>query len=51
MKVAYFISLKRSNLLFGILYGAMLFGERSLARHLLTGTWMVSGIILIMTNQ
>lgn len=50
VEVAYFISLKRSSLLFGILYGALLFGERSLARHFLAGALMVSGVALIMTT-
>ncbi|MFP3982100.1 MAG: EamA family transporter [Desulfurivibrionaceae bacterium] len=50
VEVAYFISLKRSSLLFGILYGALFFGERSVARHFLAGGLMVAGIILIMTT-
>lgn len=50
VEVAYFISLKRSSLLFGIVYGALLFGERAVGRHLMAGIVMVAGIVLIMTT-
>lgn len=47
VEVAYFISVKRTSLLFGIVYGALLFGERHLARHLFAGALMVAGVALI----
>lgn len=47
VEAAYMIAVKRSSLLFGVLYGAMLFGERHLGRHLLAGTLMVGGIAVI----
>ena len=45
--VAYMIAVKRTSLLFGILYGALWFGERGLARHLVAGVFMLGGIALI----
>lgn len=48
-EVAYMIAVKRTSLLFGILYGAILFGEQNLTRHLLAGTLMVLGVALIAT--
>ncbi|MGE0386598.1 MAG: EamA family transporter [Gammaproteobacteria bacterium] len=47
---AYMISVKRTSLLFGIVYGALLFGEPRLARHLLIGTIMVAGVALIVAT-
>jgi len=47
VEVAYFISVKRTSLLFGILYGALLFGERDVVRHLLAGSLMVAGVAVI----
>ncbi len=47
VQVAYFIALKRTSLLFGILYGAWLFRERHLRRHLAAGMLMVAGVALI----
>ena len=47
VEVAYMIAVKRTSLLFGILYGALLFGERGLGTHLLAGALMVSGVALI----
>ena len=47
VEVAYFISLKRTSLLFGILYGALFFKERHLGRHFLAGLLMVAGVALI----
>lgn len=46
-EVAYMISVKRTSLLFAIGYGALLFGERSAARHLLAGAIMVAGVAMI----
>lgn len=47
VEVAYMISVKRTSLLFGILYGALLFEERRLGQRLLAGGLMVAGIALI----
>jgi drug/metabolite transporter (DMT)-like permease len=47
VEVAYFISLKRTSLLFGILYGALFFKERHLGRHFLAGLLMIAGVALI----
>ncbi|MCB1786819.1 MAG: EamA family transporter [Gammaproteobacteria bacterium] len=47
IEAAYMIATKRISLLFGVLYGAMLFGERHLGRHLLAGALMVSGVAAI----
>ena len=47
VEAAYMIAVKRSSLLFGMLYGAMLFGERHLGRHLLAGGLMVAGVAAI----
>ncbi len=47
VEAAYMIAAKRSSLLFGLLYGAMLFGERHLGRHLLAGSLMVAGVATI----
>ncbi|MCB1789155.1 MAG: EamA family transporter [Gammaproteobacteria bacterium] len=47
VEAAYMIAVKRTSLLFGMLYGAMLFGERHLGRHLLAGALMVAGVVAI----
>ncbi len=47
VEAAYMIAVKRTSLLFGMLYGAMLFGERHLSRHLLAGALMVAGVAAI----
>jgi drug/metabolite transporter (DMT)-like permease len=47
VEVAYMISVKRTSLLFGILYGALLFKERSVGSHLLAGGVMIAGVALI----
>lgn len=46
-EAAYMIAVKRTSLLFGMLYGAMLFGERQLGRHLIAGILMVGGVAAI----
>lgn len=46
-EVAYMISVKRTSLLFAIGYGALLFGERSVGRHLLAGATMLAGVAMI----
>jgi drug/metabolite transporter (DMT)-like permease len=48
VEVAYMVSVKRTSLLFGIAYGALLFGERNLVLHLFAGTVMVTGVAFIL---
>ena len=48
VEVAYMIAVKRSSLLFGILFGALLFGERQVLRHFIAGILMVAGVGLIL---
>jgi drug/metabolite transporter (DMT)-like permease len=48
VEVAYMIAVKRTSLLFGILYGALLFKEPGLVRHLPAGILMVAGVALIL---
>jgi drug/metabolite transporter (DMT)-like permease len=48
VEVAYMITVKRTSLLFGILYGALLFRERGLGPHLLAGILMICGVFLIL---
>ena len=47
IEVAYFIAVKRTSLLFGMLYGAWLFGETGLKKNLAAGMLMVLGVFLI----
>jgi len=47
VEVAYMIAVKRTSLLFGILYGALWFGERQVRQHLMAGGLMVVGVALI----
>jgi drug/metabolite transporter (DMT)-like permease len=47
VEVAYMIAVKRTSLLFGILYGALLFGESGLGLHLFAGAMMLAGVVLI----
>jgi drug/metabolite transporter (DMT)-like permease len=47
IEVAYMIAVKRTSLLFGMLYGAWLFHEQGLSRNLAAGTLMVCGVFLI----
>lgn len=47
VQVAYMISVKRSSILFGIVLGALYFGERRLARNLTAGGLMFAGVVLI----
>lgn len=48
VEVAYMIAVKRTSLLFGILYGALLFREPGLLRRLPAGALMVAGVGLIL---
>ncbi len=47
VEVAYMIAVKRTSLLFGILYGAYLFKEPGLGSHLAAGAVMLAGVALI----
>jgi drug/metabolite transporter (DMT)-like permease len=47
VEVAYMIAVKRTSLLFGILYGWWWFRERHLARHLAAGAVMVAGVAVL----
>ena len=49
VEVAYMIAVKRTSLLFGILYGALWFHESGLGRHLAAGGLMLGGIYFIAT--
>lgn len=48
VEVAYMIAVKRTSLLFGILYGALLFKETGITRRLPAGGVMVAGVALIL---
>src|SRR5512143_707269 len=45
--VAYMIAVKRTSLLFGVLYGFWLFGERQMRERLLGAVLMFSGFVLV----
>lgn len=47
VEVAYMISVKRVGLLFGILFGALIFGEPGLRSRLPAGALMLAGVVLI----
>jgi uncharacterized membrane protein len=47
-EVAYMIAVKRTSLLFGILWGAALFKEQGLGQHLMAGALMVIGVAMIL---
>ena len=47
IEVAYMIAVKRTSLVFGILFGALLFKEPHLLQHLSAGLLMVLGVIVI----
>jgi drug/metabolite transporter (DMT)-like permease len=49
IEVAYMLAVKRTSLLFGILYGAWLFGESGLKKNLAAGLLMVLGVYLIVS--
>ena len=48
VEVAYMIAVKRTSLLFGILYGAILFREQGIGRNLFAGGLMLAGVALIL---
>jgi drug/metabolite transporter (DMT)-like permease len=47
VEVAYMIAVKRTSLLFGMLYGAWLFRETGLVKNLVAGALMVLGVYMI----
>jgi drug/metabolite transporter (DMT)-like permease len=47
VEAAYMIAVKRCSLLFGILYGALLFREQRLRQNLLAGMLMVAGVSVL----
>lgn len=47
IEVAYMIAVKRTSLIFGILYGALLFGEKQVGYRLAAGCLMVLGVGLV----
>jgi len=47
VEVAYMIAVKRTSLLFGILYGALFFRERGFSGRILAGGLMLGGVFLI----
>jgi drug/metabolite transporter (DMT)-like permease len=49
VEVAYMVAVKRLSLLFGMLYGAWLFGETGLKKNLAAGMLMVLGVFLIVS--
>jgi len=49
-EVAYMIAVKRTSLLFGIVYSGLLFREAGLGRHLFAGAVMVAGVVLILVG-
>ncbi len=49
IEVAYMIAVKRTSLLFGMLYGAWLFKETGLVKNLAAGLLMVAGVYLIVS--
>jgi drug/metabolite transporter (DMT)-like permease len=50
VEVAYMIAVKRTSLLFGILYGAWLFGETGIRSRLAAGGLMVAGVAVIVAS-
>jgi len=46
-ETAYMISVKRTSILFGVLFGAVLFGDKRLWQHLGASAMMVAGVALI----
>ncbi|ESQ13439.1 MAG TPA: EamA family transporter [Chromatiaceae bacterium] len=50
VEVAYMVAVKRTSLLFGILYGALLFHETGLRTRLPAGALMLAGVVTILTG-
>ncbi|MDH5692397.1 MAG: DMT family transporter [Gammaproteobacteria bacterium] len=51
VEVAYFITVKRTSLLFGIIFGALFFKEPRLAKNLSAGVLMVTGVLFILVTE
>jgi len=49
-KAAYMISIKRFSILFGVVYGGLLFREKNIAVRLLGATLMLSGAVVIVVK-
>ena len=49
VEVAYMIAVKRTSLLFGILYSVLLFHERARIEHFVAGGLMLAGVYLIVS--
>ena len=47
IEVPYMISVKRTSLLFGIIFGAIFFGETNIRERLVGGIVMIIGVVLI----
>ena len=47
IEVSYVISVKRTSLLFGIMYGALWFKEKNITERLIGGIVMIVGVIII----
>jgi uncharacterized membrane protein len=47
IEVSYMVSVKRLSILFGVIYGVMLFKETNIKERFLGATVMVSGIIVL----
>ncbi|MCB1775148.1 MAG: EamA family transporter, partial [Gammaproteobacteria bacterium] len=47
VEAAYMIAVKRTSMLFGMVYGVLLFQERHLGRHLFAGAVIVAGVMTI----
>lgn len=48
VEVAYMITVKRTSLLFGIIFGAIVFAEKGVTQHFIAGSIMVTGVALIL---
>lgn len=51
IQTAYMIAVKRTSILFGVLLGALLFGDRRLWQHLGASAMMVAGVALIASQK
>jgi len=51
VEVAYFITVKRTSLLFGIIFGALFFKGPRLAKNLSAGVLMVTGVLFILVTE
>lgn len=49
--VSYMISIKRSSLLFGIIFGALFFNEKGFRERIIGGLLMLAGILIITFSE